>query len=62
MKSMKIPKVDVKFKVCARLTITGMLIDVTRIEGNDTIKARMPGDINMDGKVDINARANVNLK
>ena len=35
------------------LTITGMLIDVTRFEGSDTIKVRMPGDVNMDGIVDI---------
>lgn len=35
------------------LTITGQLKDLTPFEGSDTIKVRMPGDINMDGKVDI---------
>jgi len=35
------------------LTITGQLKDLTPFEGSDTIKVRMPGDINMDGKVNI---------
>ena len=35
------------------LTLTGKLLDGTEFEGNDVIKVRMPGDINMDGKVDI---------
>jgi parallel beta-helix repeat protein len=34
------------------LTITGQLKDLTPFEGSDTIRVRMPGDVNMDGKVD----------
>jgi len=35
------------------LTISGYLIDGTMFEGSDIIRVRMPGDINIDGKVDI---------
>jgi hypothetical protein len=35
------------------LTITGQLTDGTPFEGNAVIAVRMPGDMNMDGKVDI---------
>jgi parallel beta-helix repeat protein len=34
------------------LTITGQLYDGTPIVGNTTIKVRMSGDVNIDGKVD----------
>jgi len=35
------------------LTITGQLIDGTQFEGSNVIQVRMPGDINIDGKVNI---------
>jgi hypothetical protein len=35
------------------LTVSGRLADGTMFEGSDTIKVKMPGDVNMDGKVDI---------
>jgi hypothetical protein len=35
------------------LTVSGKLINGIGFEGCDTIRVRMPGDINMDGKVDI---------
>ena len=35
------------------LTVTAQLYDGTMFEGNDTIGVKMPGDVNMDGKVDI---------
>lgn len=35
------------------LTLTGMLEDGASFEGSDTIKVRMPGDVNCDGRVDI---------
>jgi len=34
------------------LTVSGKLYDGTEFEGSGTIRVRMPGDINMDGKVD----------
>jgi hypothetical protein len=34
------------------LTVSGKLRDGVEFEGCDTIRVRMPGDINMDGKVD----------
>jgi hypothetical protein len=34
------------------LTVSGKLYDGTLFEGSDTIMARMPGDVNCDGKVD----------
>jgi hypothetical protein len=33
--------------------LSGKLYDGTLFEGYDTIRVRMPGDINMDGKVDM---------
>ena len=35
------------------LTVSGHLIDGTLVVGSDVIKVRMPGDVNVDGKVDI---------
>lgn len=35
------------------LTVSGRLADGTMFEGSDTIRVRMPGDVNMDGKVDM---------
>jgi parallel beta-helix repeat protein len=35
------------------LTITGQLSDGTLLEGSVVIRVRMPGDVNMDGKVDV---------
>ena len=35
------------------LTVSGKLINEIEFEGCDTIRVRMPGDINMDGKVDM---------
>jgi parallel beta-helix repeat protein len=35
------------------LTITGRLYDGTLFEGSDVIRARMPGDVNCDGKVEV---------
>jgi len=35
------------------LTITGQLTDGTAFEGSDRVQVRMPGDVNIDGKVDI---------
>jgi hypothetical protein len=35
------------------LTVTGQLNNGTQLEGSNVIKVRMPGDINIDGKVDI---------
>jgi len=35
------------------LTVTAQLLNGTMIEGSDTIGVKMPGDANMDGKVDI---------
>lgn len=35
------------------LTVTAQLYNGTMFEGNDTIGVEMPGDVNMDGKVDI---------
>ncbi len=35
------------------LTITGQLDDGTLFQGSDVIRVRMPGDVNIDGKVDI---------
>jgi parallel beta-helix repeat protein len=35
------------------LTLTGKLYDDTGFEGSDVIEVRMPGDVNMDGKVRI---------
>jgi parallel beta-helix repeat protein len=35
------------------LTLTGQLTDGTQFEGNDAITVKMPGDVNIDGKVDI---------
>jgi len=37
----------------ATLTVTGMLKDGTSFEGSDTIRVRMPGDVNCDGRVNI---------
>jgi parallel beta-helix repeat protein len=34
------------------ITITGQLSDGTMLEGNDIIRVRMPGDVNIDGKAD----------
>jgi parallel beta-helix repeat protein len=34
------------------LTVTGKLNNGTQFEGSDTIRVRMPGDVNMDGTVD----------
>lgn len=35
------------------LTVTAQLYNGTMFEGNDTIGVEMPGDVNMDGQVDI---------
>jgi hypothetical protein len=35
------------------LTVSGKLYDGVEFEGCDTIRVRMPGDLNMDGKVDM---------
>jgi hypothetical protein len=35
------------------LTVNGRLADGTMFEGSDTIRVRMPGDVNIDGKVDM---------
>jgi hypothetical protein len=35
------------------LTVAGQLYNGTMFEGSDTIEVEMPGDVNMDGKVDI---------
>jgi len=35
------------------LTVSGRLYDGTEFMGSDTIRVRMPGDINMDGKADM---------
>jgi predicted GH43/DUF377 family glycosyl hydrolase len=35
------------------LTVAGQLNDGTMFEGSDVIRVKMPGDVNMDGKVDV---------